>query len=101
MKSINKKINFRLKTEAAIEKTAVISRLFNNIMKTTEDWLKEKVLEYKQNPKEALEDMLATTNNVMKQYQNNIESIAAKGVFNACIEHNSLFLIEIGVIDAD
>jgi|AntAceMinimDraft_13_1070369.scaffolds.fasta_scaffold16783_1 hypothetical protein len=70
-------------------------------MKTTEKWLKEKVWEYEQDPKEALENMLATTTDVMKQYQNNIESKAAKGVFDACIEHNKLFLIEVGVIAAD
>jgi hypothetical protein len=70
-------------------------------MKTTEDWLKEKVWEYEQDPKEALENMLATTTDVMKQYQKKPESKAAKGVFDACIEHNKLFLIEVNVIDAD
>ena len=45
--------------------------------------------------------MLATTNDVMLQYKNNQTSKAAKGVFDACIEHNKLFLIEIGVISAD
>jgi hypothetical protein len=69
-------------------------------MKTTEDWVKEKVWEYKQDPKEALEDILSTTNYVMLQYKNNPTSKAAKGVFDACIEHNNLFLIEIGVISA-
>ena len=52
-------------------------------------------------PKEALENMLATTNVVMLQYKNNPTSKAAKGVFDACIEHNKLFLIEVGIIDAD
>ena len=70
-------------------------------MKTTEDWLKEKVWEYKQDPKEALENMLATTNDVMLQYKNNPTSKAAKSVFDACIEHNKLFLMEVGVIGAD
>lgn len=70
-------------------------------MKTTEDWLKEKVWEYEQDPKEVLENMLATTNDVMLQYKNNPTSKAAKGVFDACIEHNKLFLIKVGVIDAD
>jgi hypothetical protein len=37
----------------------------------------------------------------MKQYQKKPESKAAKGVFDACIEHNKLFLIEVNVIDAD
>ena len=70
-------------------------------MKTTEDWLKEKVWEYKQDPKEALENMLVTTNDVMLQYKNDPTSKAAKGVFDACIVHNNLFLIEVGVISAD
>tara|TARA_R110002051_G_C8322503_1_gene435174 strand:- start:66 stop:278 length:213 start_codon:yes stop_codon:yes gene_type:complete len=68
-------------------------------MKTTKDWLKEKIWEYEQDPKEALENILATTNEVMLQYKNNPKSKSAKGVFDACIEHNKLFLIEIGVID--
>lgn len=67
-------------------------------MKTTEDWIKEKIWEYEQNPKETLEDMLATTNNIMLQYKNNPTSRAAKGVFDACIEHNNLFLIKINVL---
>lgn len=70
-------------------------------MKTTEDWLKEKVWEYEQDPKETLENMLATTNDVMLQYKNNPKSKAAKGVFDSCIEHNKLFLIEVGVIGAE
>ena len=45
--------------------------------------------------------MLTTTNDVMLQYKNNPKSKAAKSVFDACIEHNKLFLIEVGVIDAD
>ena len=70
-------------------------------MKNTEDWLKEKVLEYEQDQKKTLENMLTTTNDVMVQYKNNPTSKAAKGVFDACIEHNKLFLIEVGVISAD
>lgn len=70
-------------------------------MKTTEDWLKEKIWEYNQDPKDVLENMLATTNDVMLQYKNNPTSKAVKGVFDACIECNKLFLIEAGVVDAD
>lgn len=70
-------------------------------MNTTEEWLKEKFWEYEQDPKEALGNMLAITNDVMIQYKNNPTSKAAKGVFDSCIEHNKLFLIEIGVIDVD
>jgi hypothetical protein len=71
------------------------------IMKTTEEWLKEKVWKYEQDPKETLKDMLITTNDIMFQYKNNPTSKAAKGVFDACIEHNKLFLIEVGIIDDD
>lgn len=70
-------------------------------MRTTEDWLKEKVWEYNENPKEALENMLVITNDVMLQYKNNPTNKAAKSVFDACIEHNKLFLIEVGIIDVD
>ena len=69
-------------------------------MQTTEDWLKEKVEEYEQDPKEALENMLATTNNIMHQYRNKPTSKVVKGLFDTCIEHNNLFLIEIGVISS-
>ncbi len=69
-------------------------------MEKTKEWVEEKVWEYEQNPKEALENMLSITNDVMLQYKNNPTSKAAKGLFDACIEHNKLFLIEIGVIDA-
>ena len=40
-------------------------------MRNTEDWIKEKVYSYNENAKEALEDMLVTTNDVMLQYKNN------------------------------
>ena len=70
-------------------------------MTNTEDWLKEKVWQYNEDPKEALENMLATTNDVMVQYKSNPTSKVAKGVFDSCMEHNKLFLIEIGVIDKD
>jgi hypothetical protein len=46
-------------------------------MKTTEDWLREKVCEYEQDPEEALEDMLVKTNHLSLQYKNNPTSIAA------------------------
>ena len=67
-------------------------------MYTTEEWLKEKVFEYNNNPKESLENMLASTIEVMEQYKNNIDSKAAKSVFDSCIVHNKLFLNKIGVI---
>jgi hypothetical protein len=67
--------------------------------KYTKHWLKQKVLEYEQNPIETLENMFAVTNDIMIQYKNNPTSKAAKGVFDSCIEHNKLFLVEIGVVD--
>jgi len=64
-------------------------------MQTTKEWLKEKVRAYEQNPKETLEDMLVATKDAMLQFLNNPTSKAAKGVFESCIEHNTLFLNKI------
>jgi hypothetical protein len=68
-------------------------------MKTTEQWLEEKVSAYNENPKEALEDMLSTTTDVIQQFVNNPNSFATKGVLDACLEHNKLFLQKVGIID--
>lgn len=64
-------------------------------MKTTEQWLEEKVLAYNENPKETLRDMFSTTNDVMEQYIKN-PSNATKGLLDACLEHNKLFLKKTG-----
>ena len=37
----------------------------------------------------------------MRQYKNNPTSKAAKALFDACIEHNQLFLIKVGVVDGN
>lgn len=68
-------------------------------MKTTEQWLQEKVSAYNENPKEALEDILIATTNVIQQFINNPNSIAAKGVLDACLQHNKLFLEKVGIVD--
>lgn len=65
-------------------------------MKTTEQWLEEKVSAYNENAKEALEDMLSTTNDVIEQYIKS-PSITTKGVLDACMEHNKLFLQKIQI----
>lgn len=75
-----------------------IQRTFINLtnkncfyMKTTEQWVIEKVLAYNKNPKETLEEMLLTTTDVIDQYvksQNN----STKGVLDDCLKHNKLFL---------
>ena len=67
-------------------------------MRTTEQWLEEKVSAYNENPQEALEDMLSTTTDVIQQFVNNPKSIAAKGVLDACLEHNKLFLQKVGIV---
>jgi len=67
-------------------------------MRTTEQWIDEKVLEYNENPKEALENMLSTTTNIMEQYIKNPNSFATKGVLDACMEHNKLFLQTVGIV---
>ena len=68
-------------------------------MKTTEDWLQEAIFKYENNELGALEDMIVITNNIMFQYKNDPKSRAAKSVFDSCIEHNTLFLKEVGIID--
>lgn len=67
----------------------------------TKAWLEERVWEYEQDGHEAIKNMLVTTHNVMLQYKNNPTSKAAKGVFDACIAHNKLFLIKVGIMDND
>ena len=67
-------------------------------MQTTQEWVKEKVLAYNQNPKELLEDMLSITNDVIEQYINS-PNIAQRGLLESCLEHNKLFLLEVGIIE--
>jgi hypothetical protein len=45
-----------------------------------------------------LEDMLSTTTDVIEQYVKS-PSIATKGVLDACLEHNKLFLQKAGIVD--
>ncbi len=59
---------------------------------TTEEWLSEKLSDYSKNNQETLEDMLIATTEVLKQYVGNENSKAAKGVLDACLKHNALFL---------
>lgn len=61
---------------------------------TTEQWLEEKVSAYNENPKEALEDMLSTTTDIIEQYIKS-PNIATKGVLDACLEQNKLFIQKI------
>lgn len=63
-------------------------------MKTTEDWIKEKIAEYFDNKEESLEDMLIKTTNVIEQYVNSPNN-ATKELLIACLEHNKLFLNKI------
>ena len=67
-------------------------------MKTTEQWLEEKVSDYNENLKEALEDMLSTTTDVIEQYIKS-PNIATKGVLDACMEHNKLFIQKVRILD--
>lgn len=69
-------------------------------MRTTEEWLEEKISAYNKNPKEALEDMLSTTTDVIEQYIKN-PSIATKGVLDSCLVHNKLFLQKVGILEID
>lgn len=67
-------------------------------MATTEDWIIKKIEEYNNDPINTILDMLATTTNAMELYNNNPTSKVAKGVFDAHIEHNNLFLKELNAI---
>lgn len=68
-------------------------------MRTTEQWLEEKVSAYDENPKEALEDMLSTTTDVIEQFIKNPDSHTTKGLLDACMEHNKLFFQRVGIVD--
>ena len=69
-------------------------------MRTTEQWLEEKVSAYNENPKETLEDMLSTTTDVIEQFIKSPNSKATKGLLDACMQHNKLFLQKVGIVDA-
>ena len=68
-------------------------------MRITEQWLEEKISAYNENPKEVLEDMLSTTTDVIEQFIKSPNSKATKGVLDACMEHNKLFLESVGIVD--
>lgn len=59
-------------------------------MKTTDQWLNEKLAAYKNDPQEALLEMLITTTEVIEQCLQN-PSQASKGLLEVCVEHNNLF----------
>lgn len=63
-------------------------------MKTSEQWLEENLLEYKENPEETLEGMLVITNIVIEQYFKN-PSRATKDVLEELLKHNKLFIEKI------
>ena len=66
---------------------------------TTEQWLKEKVDAYKENPTEALEEMLQITTDVIDQYKKSPYK-AQKGLLGSCLAHNKLFLSAINKIQS-
>lgn len=67
-------------------------------MTITKQWLEEKVSAYNENAKEALEDMLSSTNDVIEQYIIS-PSLATKGLLDACMEHNKLFLQSVEIVE--
>lgn len=67
-------------------------------MKTTEQWLQDKLFLYKDDPKETLEDMLVTTTGIIDRFLKDPESKLHKGLLETCVEHHKLFLKEIGII---
>lgn len=60
-------------------------------MKTTKQWLDEKLDEYRSDPKYTVEDVLTATTNAIEQYVKG-PSAATKGLLISCLEHNRLFL---------
>ena len=65
-------------------------------MKTTEQWLEEKIEDYNENPDEALKDRLLSTIILIEQYVKS-PSRTTKSMLDSCLHHNKLFLKEIGV----
>ncbi len=68
-------------------------------MITTEEWIEEKIRAYNENPKEALEEMFTTTNDVIEQYLNNPNSVACSELIITCCKHNKLFFEKSGIVD--
>lgn len=68
-----------------------IGRVNIENMEKTEDWLNDKLFNYKHNPIITLEDMLSTTTDVIKQYINS-PNLTSKEVLESCLKHNELFL---------
>lgn len=63
-------------------------------MQTTEQWLDEKIFEYRKDPTGTLLDMLERINDVATQYLNS-PSLATKGVLESAIRHHELFMKKI------
>ncbi len=63
-------------------------------MQNTEQWLSEKLANYKEDPTQTMRDMFINTTSVIEQYLNS-PNIATKGVLEACLKHNNLFASEI------
>ena len=59
---------------------------------------RRKTREYVQDPTVALANILVSTYDSVEQFVNNPESLVAKGVLDACLEHNKLLLKKTGII---
>lgn len=66
---------------------------------STPNWLDEKLLAYKENPKAALENMLSATTDTIEQYINSPSSMETKKLLDICLQHNKLFLHKIGILE--
>ena len=67
-------------------------------MKTTDDWLKEKLSAYNKEPKQTLEDMLLTTTDVIEQYLKS-PSRSTRGLIESCLQHNKLFIENVASLE--
>lgn len=61
-------------------------------MKTKEQWLEEKLKDYKKNPVSTLSDLLHNTLDVIEQYQRSPDSVACYGLLQTARECNQEFL---------
>ena len=61
-------------------------------MGTTHKWIEEKISDYNNDPRETLLVILSSTVRAIQQFVNAPFSVTSKGVLEACLEHDKLFL---------
>jgi hypothetical protein len=66
-------------------------------MQTTEQWLEDQLIFYKDDPRETLEDMLVNTTDIIKRFSKDPTRKMNQDLLETCLKHNELFLKEIGI----